>query len=221
MGEILMLDNKIKQKNVLLIIANIISIIFCLLCLILVVIYLINGDKNNRVLPCIGMAICYILPVLLRCFKIFLPNSLVVIYLLFITIGGFLGSCLSLYYKIPALDIIVHSLWGYVVCVLAIYLLCKIKKDALNGTLFLVLFVFSFSMATASMWELIEFFSDAVLGQTSQGVPINGVVSVSDTMIDILCHFCGTVLFLLQYLIEKLTKRNLGIGWMISDFNNK
>ena len=65
------------------------------------------------------------------------------------------------------------------------------------------------SMAYASIWEIYEFAVDHIIpGQSMQRN------SLIDTMLDIISHFALTVVFIIQYLIEKCGKINLGIAFM-------
>ena len=76
-------------------------------------------------------------------------------------------------------------------------------------------------MATASIWEVIEFASDVFFDMSSQGTRINGITPLDDTMIDTICHLGGTIIFLLHYTLEKITHKNLGITSIIKDFKTK
>ena len=73
-------------------------------------------------------------------------------------------------------------------------------------------------MATAGIWEVIEFSADNIFGQTAQGAPINGVVPVDDSMFDIIVHFVGCLLFTLHYCLDRFTHKNLGLTSIIEDF---
>ena len=74
------------------------------------------------------------------------------------------------------------------------------------------------SLATAGLWEVIEYSCDNLLNQTMQGVQENGVTPVDDAMFDIIFHSIGTILFVIHFLIDRLTKKNLGITCLINDF---
>lgn len=114
----------------------------------------------------------------------------------------------------------------------------KDKKSALSCTLTLLLA----SLGTACLWELIEFMGDMLFGQTSQGVIPDGVremiaeqgytgvranweaikyVSVRDTDLDMLCHAGGSIVFCIHYLVHVFAKKNLGMGFLVSDIKGE
>ena len=69
--------------------------------------------------------------------------------------------------------------------------------------------IIAISMAYASLWEMFEFTVDHVIpGQSMQRN------SLIDTMLDITCHFALTMVFVVQYLVEKCCKINLGIAFI-------
>lgn len=105
-------------------------------------------------------------------------------------------------------DKVMHGILGYVLCIVAIYLAIKTKiwGKSISGDILLILAI---SMGFASLWELFEFTADRIIpGQDMQ----RG--SLIDTMLDILCHTAVTIVFIIQYVIEKLAKINLGIAFM-------
>ena len=207
-----------KNKN-LTIVNYIISSIFSLTLVGFLISMIFVGDPYNRLLSCIATLICYLLPILIQAiFKIRLSPSLYLFYLIYVTLAGFCGSCLYMYKTVPYVDKAIHFVWGYIACLIGLYLICRTKEiNNMKGfTIFIVFF--AVSMATASIWEIIEFLSDKLLGQTSQGVAVNNVIPLNDTMFDIICHFLGSILFALHYALEKLTHKNLGISSVINDF---
>ena len=209
------------DKNTGIIFASVISFCMCLLLVGFVIGSLISGKSTDKILAYACTSICYMFPILIMLiFKVKLPLLVYFVYLIFLTISAFAGTCLSLYDKINNLDKVVHFSWGYIACIIAIFILCCTKDINKLKAITLFITFFAISMATASIWEVIEFFSDEVLGQTAQGKPINGIVSVTDTMLDTICHLSGTIIFSLQFMIERILKKNLGIKSMIISFNN-
>lgn len=177
------------------------------------------GDPYNRLLSCICTLVCYILLLLVQwIFKIRLSPGLYTFYLVYVTLAGFCGSCLYIYKSIPFSDKVVHAVWGYIACLIGLYLICRTKEISNLKTITIIFIFLGVSMATASIWEVIEFASDHLFSQTSQGVPIDGIVSVTDTMTDILCHLAGSIIFTIHYLIDRLTHKNIGITSIINDF---
>lgn len=194
---------------------------FCLTLAIFTTLLLINGDPHNRLVACISTFFCYLVPIFFQLiFKNRLSPLLVSIYLAFITLAAFCGSCLNLNSLIPFMDKIQHFTWGYIACFIGIYYLCKSKEyDSLKPLTIIVVF-FAISLATAGIWEVIEFAGDNLLGQTAQGPKINGITSVSDAMFDIITHFCGSVLFIIHYCIDRFAHKKLGFTHIINDFKS-
>ena len=75
-------------------------------------------------------------------------------------------------------------------------------------------------MTIEYFWELIERFSDMFLGQTAQGDIIPGYAAplVVDSMIDMFCNLCGGFVFVLHFLIGKLSKCSLGMNYIEKEF---
>lgn len=177
------------------------------------------GDPYNRLLSCIATLVCYMAPMLIQwVFKVRISPSLYLFYLIYVTLAGFCGSCLYMYKSIPYTDKIVHTVWGYIACLIGLYLICR-TKEIIHLKPITIIFIFlGVSMATASIWEVIEYISDHLLNQTAQGVPIDGIVSVTDTMTDIVCHLAGSIIFTIHYIIDRFTHKNIGITGIINDF---
>ena len=209
------------DKNIGIIVAKVISICMSLVLVGFIVGDLVNGNSTDKILAYSCTSICYLFPILIMLiFKVKLPLLVYFVYLIFLTISAFGGTCLNLYDKVNNLDKVVHFLWGYIACIIAIFILCCTKDIHKIKPITLFVAFLAISLATASIWEIIEFFSDKVLGQTAQGEPINGITPVDDTMFDTICHLCGTIIFSLQFWLEKLTRKNLGVKSMIISFNN-
>lgn len=105
-------------------------------------------------------------------------------------------------------DKVTHAVLGYILCVIAVYLgqKAKVWGKTKSGD---VLLIIAISMAYASLWEMFEFTVDHVIpGQSMQRN------SLIDTMLDITCHFALTMVFVVQYLVEKCCKINLGIAFI-------
>jgi len=209
--------NKAQKINT--IINYLIILIFEIVLIGFIITMLFLGDPTNRMAACVSALIYYLLPFVLQwVFRVRISPVLISIYLIFITIAGFLGSCLHLYYILPAMDKILHFSWGYISCFIGLYVLARTKEIDLLKTVTIIIFFVAISMATASIWEIIEFTGDTFMNQTAQGKPVGGITPVNDTMLDIICHACGTIIFTIHYLIDKLTRKNLGITSVVNDF---
>lgn len=149
-------------------------------------------------------------------FRYRLPLMLHIIYFVYIFASVIVGSSFGVFrMDVPMMgemlgwyDKITHAVLGYVLCVIAIYLSQKAKLwgKTKSGDVLLILAI---SMAFASLWEIFEFSVDHILpGQTMQRN------SLIDTMLDMIFHFALTIVFIIQYLIEKCGKINLGIAFI-------
>ena len=211
-----------KEKAISFKIINAIMIVFSVVLLGFIITMLVLGDPTNRMLSCVLTFILYLLPVILQLvFKVKFPLALLIIYLAFITIGAFCGSCLNLTKTIHGFDKVQHFTWGYISCFIGVFYLCKTKEINVVKIATVVVIFLSVSLATAGLWEVMEFLGDKLFGQTAQGQPINGIVSVNDAMFDIICHSFGSVLFTVHFCLDRLLKKNLGITSIINNFSGE
>ena len=82
-----------------------------------------------------------------------------------------------------------HTIFGYVGGIIGLYILVKFSDYTKMTTKFIVIITMFVSMGCASIWEIIEYACDNIIGTASQGPAIDGVVSLKDTMNDILVSF--------------------------------
>ncbi len=206
---------------------RIVNIIFAISLLVatigLMIYYLKTGDKNNRFVSCIGMSVLYILPfalelILRRRFS----NLVVFFYLFYALIAGFVGCVLNIYHEVSWFDIVVHTCAGYVFCFFGIIILSRLENYKKLNPFTIILFCFFCTLAVELVWELVEWFSDLVLGQTAQGDKINGIAPyVTDTDLDMLCNLSGGLVFVIQFAIGKFTKFKLGTTFLENELTPK
>lgn len=215
---------KSKDQRILRIINLVFMAIQALFCVGLAIYYSQTGDPNNRLLASIMMAVVSLIPFAIELiFRFRFPGLMFLFYQIYLLFAGTIGSALNVYYIVSVYDIIIHCLAGYVFALLGIFVLSKTTKYSKQTILFVALFCFLFSMACELIWELIEWTSDNLLGQTAQGLPIDeyGVPLVTDTMQDMLCNFAGGIVFVLHYVIGKILakkdKCSLGINFYERD----
>ena len=161
-------------------------------------------------------------------FRYKLPIMLHVIYAGYIFFSNVLGGCLGLFrYMIDAFmwrgvevtdfgwfDKIMHSILGYVLCIVAVYVAikCKIWNISVMGDLLIILAV---SMGFASLWEIFEFAVDSIMtGQDMQRGP-----HLLDTMVDMILHLIFTAVFMVQYGLSKATKHSFGMDFMVANLS--
>lgn len=142
-------------------------------------------------------------------FKIYIPLLLECIILIFILMSVVFGSVLNFYIIIPYWDIILHTISGFLLCLVPLYCIVYFKIEI--PFFIKILFIFFVSLGFASLWELFEFSVDNIFNIDSQKNELEGVV---DTMIDITVHTIGSIIFLIIYFIDN--KFNSRIYNMIS-----
>ena len=139
-----------------------------------------------------------------KIFKIKISESLNFIYILFIFMAHFLGVTLEFYNHIYWFDKFSHFISGILASFVAIYMLVKVKNK--NNILFNILFIISFSLMAASIWEIFEYLSSYYFNVDPQKVLKTGV---TDTMGDIIVTFLGSILVSLSYYFEYKENKNL------------
>ena len=142
--------------------------------------------------------------ILQKIFKFKISDSLNYIYILFIFLAHFLGVIVNLYDKIYWFDKFVHFISGIITSLVALYIIVKFKKD--DNKKFTVLFVISFSLMCAALWEIFEFTASCCFNVDPQTVLVTGV---SDTMGDIIVAFLGSIIVSICYYYEYIYSKKL------------
>lgn len=176
-----------------------------------------NLPKGSRISSAFVAMLFGFLPLIVeKIFRYHFPMMLHIIYYFYVLASVIVGSCLGVFrIDVPIMgemigwyDKVTHAVLGYVLCIVAIYLSQRAKlwgKSKFGD----ILLVVAISMAYASLWEIFEFTVDHTIpGQSMQRN------SLIDTMLDMTVHFALTIVFVIQYLIEKCAKVNLGIAFM-------
>lgn len=200
----------------------VLMIAFSLACIGLCIYNKVIGDPDNRFFACIAMAVVFILPILLELiFRCRFSNFVLMCFIIFCFLSGFLGSVLNFYDKTEFglniwYDIFIHTLMGYAFALIGWAIVSRLEKNKKLNVWTILLFCFCFALAIELIWELMEWFADLFMGQNAQGVPIEGQNApiVTDTDIDLLCNFSGAIIFAIQYMIGKFSKLKLGIGYL-------
>lgn len=216
-------NKPISQKNKVFRIVNYcLMILLTLTCIGLCIYYFIIGDPNNRVLASIGVAILFILPILIELiFRCRISNLIILCYIIYSVLAGLLG-CVFNFYNLTSLslnvwyDIFIHGLAGYVFCFVGLILISRLENYKKLSPWTILFFCLFLSLAVELIWELMEWFADSCLGQNSQGFPPEGQPAplVTDTNIDLLCNFTGVILFAIHFIIGKFTKVKLGFNYI-------
>lgn len=120
--------------------------------------------------------------------------------IIFILLSVFAGRSLGFYSLIPYWDKALHFLSGFIIAAIGKQIYTKLSGDTTNKIL-ISLFVASFSIAAAGVWEIYEFIIDSVFGIESQ----NG--SLNDTMWDMIAGTLSALISIIASLITKKEKR--------------
>lgn len=210
-----------KKDKTFRVINYILMILLSITCAGLCIYYFVIGDPNNRVLASFGVAILFVLPMLLELiFRCRFSNLLLLCYTVYAVLAGLIGCVFNVYNLTSWYDIFIHCLAGYVFCFIGLMLLGKLEKYNKLKPWTVLLFCIFLSLATELIWELMEWFADKCLGQNSQGFAPVGQPAplVTDTNLDMLCNFSGVVVFILHFVLGKFTKLNLGIKYIENEF---
>lgn len=173
--------------------------------------------KNNdlyRVLICFMLPVVMLLPYM---FKSKINNLLILIFELFIFISYFLGTIINLYQKIYCYDKVIHYISGIVCSIFALYILSKYNNTNRN-LIFNIIFILSFTMFLASIWEIFEYSGDIIFEKDAQKVLTTGI---NDTMKDMICALIGSIIVIIWYLFEKTNNIQLFITKFILNNEKK
>lgn len=132
-----------------------------------------------------------------KLFKIKIDINTKFAYIIFVFMAHFLGATCELYNKIYWFDKFTHTLSGVLTAYAAILLLKHLKKYNKKDRFFNVLFIIAFALMIASFWEMFEFTANILFGGDAQKVASTGV---TDTMMDIIVAFLGSILYSIVYL---------------------
>lgn len=164
----------------------------------------LNTLTIDRLLPCLLLIPVLFIPrILRRLFKIRINNMLELIYIIFIILAMFTGACLNIYNKVWWYDIFAHFLSGLLTSVLALIIMSYLKVYDKKNIGFNILYIISFTLMIASVWEFLEFGADNIMNLNTQHSIDTGV---RDTMEDMLTAFAGSIIISIMYFCE--TKHN-------------
>ena len=135
-----------------------------------------------------------------KLFKIEIKPSLITLWIIFIFFAHYLGVIESYYNKWEYLDKITHTFSGVITAVIAGMI---IEMNHIKSKGFSILFIMSFTVMCAGVWEIFEFTCDIFFGFDAQLVAKTGV---TDTMTDIIVATIGGIVYLMYYLA---TRKNL------------
>lgn len=164
------------------------KIVFILLSLLSIIMFI----KTNDFVYLLFIGIL-IIPYIIK-----LNDFFTILYSIFVFLSSFLGVNYGLYQVTTWYDTFNHFLWGILSSLIALYILDELKMFDSKNIIFNLLFILTFSLATACFWEILEYATDKVLLKNTQRVE----TGVNDTMKDIIISLLGNLLFLVTFWYE-------------------
>lgn len=157
----------------------------------------VKSDYVLMVLQCaVGSIVIFLPSQMKRRFGIRIPDTMEILYFIFLFCAIYLGEVRNFYYKVPFWDLILHSFSGMMLGAFGFILvnfLNNMKRPYLHlSPFFVALFAFCFAVTCGTAWEIYEFLADGILGTnmqkfiTADGVVLIGREALSDTMEDII-----------------------------------
>lgn len=175
---------------------------------------MMEGDLYE-VLIRLSIIITAFLPTFLRkIFHIDLTPDIEIIYLIFVFFGHFLGSIVGWYNSVYGYDKIVHGFSGILTAGGALILLKNLKLYHSKNFIFNIIFMISFTLAIASLWEFFEYICDCFFGANAQHVKGTGV---GDTMQDMIAAFGGSILLCIIYIYEVIKEKKRIIYHLVEE----
>ena len=185
---------------------NNILIFLCSLASVCFLVKDLNLGSYDRLLGDATVPLVLLLPrIISNIFKIKITSAMELVYIIFIILAQFAGSVVNLYNKVWWYDLFAHFLSGILTAILSLVILdwFGIYKEKNKG--FNFLFIISFTLMIASLWEFLEFGVDTFFGMNVQHSIDTGV---RDTMEDMLIAFLGSLIVSISYLVENKIGKN-------------
>ena len=196
-----------KLNNVLIFLCSLAAVCFCIRDL--------NAGSYDRILGDVTVPFVLLIPRIMgKIFKIKITSAMELVYVLFIILAQFLGSVVNLYNKVWWYDLFAHFLSGILTSVLSLVVLNWFGVYNRKNKWFNFLFIISFTLMIASIWEFMEFGTDTFFGMNVQHSIETGV---RDTMEDMLVAFLGSLIVSISYLVENKVAKNGFLKRVASD----
>lgn len=160
-----------------------------------------NLSKYDRLVAELTIVFVFLIPKILnKLFSLKFNDKFEFVYIIFIILSQFLGSCLNLFNIVWWYDLFTHFLSGVFTGILSFVILKFLNKFDYKSKVFNILFIISFSLMVASFWEFGEFTFDTLFGMNVQHSIETGV---KDTIEDMLIATFGSIIVVLLYLFNK------------------
>lgn len=184
-----------------------------------------NDDLTESMVVMVGNCLLWLVPfVCVPLFQRWVSDGVYAVAEVFCFFASFLGTIMRFYPNVWWYDLAMHALFGYIGGIIGLFIACKLTDVKKVNAAFLIVFCFAVSLTFAALWEVFEFSSDRLLGNDAQGLHIPDgeggyFIDVTDTMEDIICNLIGAIVFTAHMIAYVLSKKSLGIGALIDDFN--
>ena len=182
----------------------------------------VKSDYVLMILQCLAGAVVLFLPSKIKKHsRLYIPNTMEVLYIIFLFCAIFLGEVGNFYHLIPFWDMILHGFSAGMLGALGFMIVTYLNQsDHLEDALtpfFVALFSFGFAMTIGVFWEIYEFAADALLGTnmqkfiTANNTVLEGQEALFDTMKDLIINTTGALIICAigYYLMKKKGTVNL------------
>ena len=147
--------------------------------------------------------------------KTFIKKSKFTYYciLTFVFCSMYVWNILNIYRVIPFYDKVLHFISGILIGFIGFIIFMNFNKENMKNInkVFLLMFVMSFSIALAGVWEIWEFTTDQSFGFNSQNA------SLIDTMLDMICGTIGGIISLVPVIFYFRNKKSKFIELILRD----
>lgn len=182
----------------------------------------VKSDYVLMLLQCIlGLFVMMLPSIIERRFSIDIPDTMEILYFIFLFCAVFLGEVQNFYYLIPNWDTTLHAFSAAMLGALGFSLVNmlnnaeRVKFDL--SPLFIALFAFCFALAAGAVWEIYEYSLDGLLSLNMQkyalgdGTLLTGHLALADTMKDIIVDAVSALITSIigYYSIKKQTNKKL------------
>ncbi len=182
---------------------------------------LVKSDYILMILQCVvGMIVIFLPSQAEKKFGIDIPDTMEIIYFIFLFCAIYLGEVRNFYYKIPYWDTILHAFSAAMLGFLGFILVQFFNQHSIKGTqlspFFVSLFAFCFAVTCGVVWEIYEYLADHILGtnmqkfMTATGTILSGHNALGDTMKDIIVDVIGAlIVVIIGYIhLKNLERKN-------------
>lgn len=174
---------------------------------------LCNLQFDRQILLWGSLLLTYVPEVFTKLTKVKIPIWARVFYIVFIFCSQFLGSFLGAYTYFSWWDVMLHSVSGVFIGYVALIAMFAAERECIvfkeRKTALIILFIISVTIASAGIWEMIEFTGDQLFGLNAQ------LGSLQDTMEDIICGTIGGVLYAIYIGVMMKTGRKCSIDALL------